>query len=265
MCRVFIGTKNAIMRYNRLHNLTSLLHYLVNNCGGHGNGIALIKDKTIIYTKKGVDYTYKQAARALLLRDYDYALFHTRIASVSTISDENCHPFTYQKRYALIMNGTINNLSALAEAIGITDTETIFNVIKGLDIDTTIKALSTLSPVFIGVAEGLPYVLKNSGALEKWKHKSLKPDDYLFASVFPKEVKGVHPLPYDFTWKNGEEIVTKTKSIQFNHYTWSDISNFSTYESIGGGNNNKTDEYEDGFEDGYYTGYNDALSENLIN
>ena len=276
MCRVFMATKHAIMVYNRKNNLTSLFGYLVQNCGGHGNGIALIKDKTIIYTKKGVDYSYKQAARALLLKNYDFALFHTRIASVSSISDTNCHPFTYQKRFALIMNGTINGLSGISESIGITDTECVFNVIKGLDMDTTIKALSTLSPVFLGVCDGLPYALKNSGALSSWTNKKLNKDDFIFSSVFPKDVKGVISLPYGYTWKDGKEVTMSKQKTYYNNSFYDDTPYYldQNFESIGTTSKSKQTKpfeettedilYTEGWEDGYYTGYNDALSENLI-
>lgn len=259
MCRLLLGTKNALKCYNKAYKLDALLKHLVKECGGHGNGIALIKDKSIVFTRKGVKYGHKEIAKVLLSQDYDYAIFHTRIASVSAISDTNCHPFIYQKRYAMAMNGTVFGLSGIASTIGITDTECIFNIVKGLDIETTVKALSTLSPVFIGCCEGLPYALKNHGDLASWTGKGMTESDYLFASSFPYiGVKGVQDLPKNFTWVNGEDrtparlIFKASPSFAMYEKEETFTRDIPTLETIGGS------PYQESYSDGYGVGYMDG-------
>ena len=56
-------------------------------------GVALLKDNKIIKIEKGVKLDVRDIAQLLRKTDYDWALFHTRLASIGTISDENCHPF----------------------------------------------------------------------------------------------------------------------------------------------------------------------------
>lgn len=258
MCRLLIATKNALKVYNQVHGLTLLLAHLEKQCGGHGNGIALIKNKTVTFTRKGVKYTTEEATNALLTMKYDFGIFHTRIASVSTISDANCHPFTFQKRDVMAMNGTISGISGIASALGITDTELIFNSVKGATLSTTIKALQTLSPVFVGSVAGLPYALKNNGELVSWTHKRLKKNDYLFVSSVPNGVV-YKPLPTNFTWINGcdktpEALKTAISYVKPTGYYSSWDEYFKEDETL-----QYENLYEKGFNDGYECGWQDGL------
>ena len=71
-------------------------------------GFALLKNKKIIKIEKGVKLDVRDIAQILRKTDYDWALFHTRLASIGTISDENCHPFV-RNNMLLAMNGTENS------------------------------------------------------------------------------------------------------------------------------------------------------------
>lgn len=47
-----------------------------------GIGFALLKNKKVIKVEKGVNLDVRDIARVLKKTDYDWALFHTRLASV---------------------------------------------------------------------------------------------------------------------------------------------------------------------------------------
>lgn len=207
MCRVLIGTSNAIRIYHNLFGFDSLLSHLEKECGGHGNGISLHRDGALIEHHKGVNLKTKDIADILVRcsKIYDIAVFHTRIASVNVVSDSNCHPFIHGSD-SMAMNGTLLEFSDVAQALGITDTEVVFNLIKGHTLAKTISVLSVLKAVFVGVADGKPYALRNGGALKEWRHKNLHKADFLFASSFPKETRYVLNLPYDFIFVNGKRI-----------------------------------------------------------
>ena len=262
MCRVLIGTSNAIRLYNRLNGLHNLLAHLEKECGGHGNGVTLHRDGALIEHHKGVDLKTKDIADILVRcsKIYDVAIFHTRIASVNVVSDSNCHPFIYGND-AMAMNGTLSEFSDVAKALGITDTEVAFNLIRGLPLEKTVSTLSVLSAVFVGMAEGKPYAVRNGGALMEWRPKRLPKDDFLFASSFTRQTRCVLDLPDYFTFANGKRT-GKARSNYYYYYgpyysstPWKNTG--YSYHVTGASQN----DYEDGYDDGYSAGFEDGYRE----
>ena len=135
-----VGNRESILEYDRKYSMLFLLEYLERNLGGHGNGLVLIKNHKIVFFKKGVSYTVTEIYDELIKNDYDYALFHTRLASIGEINDNNCHPFV-NSNTALAMNGTIVKFFSLASKKRISDTEFLFDKIKNTTLVEMLKEL----------------------------------------------------------------------------------------------------------------------------
>ena len=164
-------------------------------------GVALLKDNKIIKIEKGVKLDVRDIAQLLRKTDYDWALFHTRLASIGTISDENCHPFV-RNNMLLAMNGTENSVSFLSKVTEITDTEAILETISKYKLG--LAALRNFSSIFMGFFNGKPFVVAdntmNIKVLNNKKTKAL-----VFASSFPTKFKSNIYEPIErFTWFNGE-------------------------------------------------------------
>lgn len=182
MCRVILASKKSVMKYNSRHELLPLLLHLEVECGGHGNGYALLRKGKIVKFEKGVGLKNEEIARVLLNESYDWVIWHTRIASIGEESDANCHPFVANDS-ALAMNGTERDFETVADVLGATDSEIIFRLVQRSSYAEATKILKALRAVFVGFVDGKPYAIKNNGALEKWAGGEF------FASSFPKEVK----------------------------------------------------------------------------
>lgn len=181
MCRLLLGKKETILRYNEKYNILKLLDHLVNELGGHGNGLVLIKDRKIIYYRKGIRYYTDEVYKSMISKDYDYCIFHTRLASIGEISDENCHPFVYNNS-CICMNGTMTEYNRYLIKDNITDTEYLFNKIKDIsDIYKVVSILQKKKPSFIGCVDGRVYLVKNLSSIYQW---SISNDDFLYASSF---------------------------------------------------------------------------------
>lgn len=86
MCRLYFNPKPA----NRgLVGLTSQFEQLERVAGGHGNGVALLNQGRVI---KGLNKKSDDLAAAAI-DDGGPMMFHTRLASIGTISDQLCQPF----------------------------------------------------------------------------------------------------------------------------------------------------------------------------
>ena len=230
----------------------------------------------IIETHKGVDLPVKDIAHTLVhcSKIYDVAIFHTRVASVSDVSDSNCHPYI-SGNDALAMNGTLYEFRDVARALKITDTEVAFNLVRGLSLEKTIAALSTLDAVFVGMADGKPYALRNGGALKEWRPKRMAASDFLFASSFPRGVNCVEDLPSRFTFADGKRGKTGDSgpnlgysfrsgasyeswppSHSSKHYYYEDTKAQTPLSSI-----SIEDAYEQGYDYGYAAGFEDGFHE----
>lgn len=181
MCRLLIGGRESIIRYNKKYDIKRLLVHLVEELGGNGNGLVLIENKRIIYNKKGLFYSINEISNKLLNTNYEYCLFHTRLASIGEVSDKNCHPFIF-KNNCIAMNGTMPEYIEYTIKNNITDTEYFFNKIKTIkSVHKVINILQKKTPTFIGSVNGIPYIVKNINSVKQWK---LNKDDILFASSF---------------------------------------------------------------------------------
>ena len=274
MCRLLIGTSNALRIYNRLNGLDTLLSHLERECGGQGNGVAMHRGGALIETHKGVDLPVKDIAHTLVhcSKIYDVAIFHTRVASVSSVSDSNCHPYI-SGNDALAMNGTLYEFRDVARALGITDTEVAFNLVRGLSLEKTIAALSTLDAVFVGMAEGKPYALRNGGALKEWRPKRMAASDFLFASSFPRDVNCVEDLPSRFTFADGKRGKAEGSDLNLG-YSFRSAASYGSWPSYHAGKHyyyedtevqspltSMEDAYEQGYDYGYAAGFEDGFRE----
>ena len=90
MCRVLLMNKQGEKEIENIYGLDKYLKYLEKQMGGHGNGFALMKDGKVTKLEKGVNLDVRDIANVFRKTDYDWAIFHTRLASIGTISDSNC-------------------------------------------------------------------------------------------------------------------------------------------------------------------------------
>lgn len=81
MCRVILMNKQGEREIDKIYGLDKYLKYLEEQLGGHGNRIRIINNK-VIKVEKGVNLDVRDIARVLKKTNYDWALFHTRLASV---------------------------------------------------------------------------------------------------------------------------------------------------------------------------------------
>ena len=93
MCRIVLMNKQGERELDKKYGLDKYLKFLEEQLGGHGNGFAMLKNKNIIKLEKGVNLDVRDIANTMKNTDYDWAIFHTRLASVGEKNDKNCHPF----------------------------------------------------------------------------------------------------------------------------------------------------------------------------
>jgi hypothetical protein len=189
-----------IAKYDKKYDLDRLLEHLEKECGGHGNGYATFSNGHLLDLKKGVKVTTGECAKHLLADDYEYAIFHTRIASCGEIADERTHPFTTGD-ITLAMNGTLYDMTDIAKAIDKTDTEVLLSIIQSLPLDKAIKAMEATNSVFVGMFNGVPFAIKNAGSLAEYAPKNAS--GIMFASSFPPYVKDAVTLPDNFKIVDG--------------------------------------------------------------
>lgn len=164
-------------------------------------GFALMKNKKIIKVEKGVNLDVRNIAKILRNTDYDWALFHTRLASMGNICDQNCHPFR-RKNVVMAMNGTEKSVNFLSKIRDITDTEAILETIDKYNL--SLAVLKNFSSIFVGFFNGKPFVVAdniyNIKILNNKKNKAL-----VFASSFPTKFKhNIYKPTENFIWTGGE-------------------------------------------------------------
>ena len=122
-------------------------------------GFALMKNKKVIKLEKGVNLGVRNIAKTLRNTDYDWALFHTRLASMGDICNQNCHPFK-QNNIIMAMNGTERTVSFLSKIKEITDTEAILETINKYNL--SLGALKNFSSIFMGFFNEKPFVVADN-------------------------------------------------------------------------------------------------------
>lgn len=198
MCRLALMDNAGIRYFEREYGLENLFNYLEKQLGGHGNGICFIYNDGSYYIKKGVMLSNKEIAEEVLMKikHLKWIIYHTRLASVGSINDRNCHPFEDNGR-VMAMNGTERNYSVVNR--NLTDTENIL-----LSTDNIKNGTKKYHSVFLGYENGKVFANKNYGSL---KYISCEGNGKIFASSFPAECYAndtVYDAPQYFV--EGEKI-----------------------------------------------------------
>ena len=213
MCRQVVGNKKGYLLIDKDYGgLEHFLSWLVFERGGNGNGILFIKNNKIFKFKKNTELSIEEIANDLRTTDYDYALFHTRLASVGSVCRSNVHPFVLSEDFALAMNGgeNCNDLDVKDKRPDMTDAELIAKEMfytkehpkEFLDKHTTRSA-------YTGVYQGKPYVYTQNEELMMLLKKE---DAFLFSSDFPWQYYGKNIYSFDrnysLYWEAGMELPT---------------------------------------------------------
>lgn len=291
MCRLILTNRKDFDRFDRKYNVLSLMQHLEQQCGGHGNGYALIKDGKVFAHNKGVKLTNAEIYTVVHDKDWDWLIWHTRIKSSGLRKDDNsCHPFIHDND-CIAMNGTEYGLEDMACALNIIDTQVIFKLLDGVNIKKTVDCLSQLSSVFIGAVDGIPYTVNAGGSLYRWGKSTFH------ASTFPLEVRNTVKTSAGYTWINGLQLVNKKKTrasassfgysygygygrhdYDYESYVGfrdepkplDDFETIDEYEEIyqeghkDGYSEGYAEGYEQGSHDGVQQGYNDAIEEYIL-
>ncbi len=212
MCRMLLANREGLLRlHSALSNipgcgsLEAYLEALELRDGGDGNGYALLKDGNLSELRKGVFLPCAEAARAMLEKEYDWVLFHSREASEGSVNDANCHPFSISlpgsPPLIAAINGNEASLSGLAKVAGnMTDSEFILQAIVRMKLPL-FPTLQLFESNFFGFYGGYPFVKKGNRDMLIWR----KGDGIVFASDFPFGMKGLEKPPQNYCWCNGKD------------------------------------------------------------
>ena len=162
--------------------------------------------------KKNTDLSIEEIAEDLRTTNYDYALFHTRLASVGSVCRSNVHPFVFSPDFALAMNGgeNCNDLDLKDKRPNMTDAEMIAKVM----FDTGVHPKDFLDQhtsrsAYTGVYQGKPFVYTQNGDIMMLLKKG---DAFLFSSDFPWQYYGKNIYSFDMNgslyWDSGMELPT---------------------------------------------------------
>lgn len=165
-------------------------------------GFALLKENKIIMMDKGLHLDVRDIAKRIKDTNYDWCLFHTRLATFGSKNDANCHPFI-RKNILLAMNGTESSVSFISKALDVTDTEIILDLIGKYNLN--INVLKNFTSIFMGFYNGNPFVVaNNTQRIRLLKNKKSKA--IIFASSFPAIFNEKIYIPKEqFIWK-GEKL-----------------------------------------------------------
>ena len=136
------------------------------------------KEDGSYYINKGVSLSNSTIVKEIL-KDIDnikWIIYHTRLASVGTVSNRNCHPFEHDNKI-LAMNGTERQYKIING--NLTDTENILLASENIRTDTR-----NYRSVFLGYENGKVFANKNCGSL---KYIPCENGGKIFASNFPME------------------------------------------------------------------------------
>ena len=212
MCRLALMNNAGIKHIEENYGLENLFNHLERQLGGHGNGICFIYNDGSYFIRKGVNLTNEEIAEEVLMKlnHIKWIIYHTRLASVGSISDRNCHPFNNNGR-VMAMNGTERNYTVVNK--NLTDTENILITTKNITKDTR-----GYRSVFLGYENGKVFANKNCGRLE---YIPCENGGRVFASSFP-----IRCYMEDMVYEAPEYFVEGTKMSpleipkQNKYYTW---------------------------------------------
>lgn len=199
MCRQVVGNKKGYLTIDKEYGgLEHYLSWLIFERGGSGNGIIFVKNNRIIKFKKDIDLSVEEIAKDLRKTDYDYALFHTRLATVGSVCRSNVHPFVFSPTFSLAMNGgeDCNTIDTENKRPDMTDAELIARVM--FETNSHPKEFldkHTKGGAYTGIYNGKPYVYTHNKDIMML----LKKDDaFLFSSDFPWQYYGKNIYTFDF-------------------------------------------------------------------
>ncbi len=258
MCRLMMGHKSAIREYDRKHGLIQLLNYLEKQLGGHGNGVVFMKNGEIVEGRKGVKLSNEEICTMEINLDYDWMIYHTRLVSVGSKTDSQCHPY-WEGNDVLAMNGTDMDFSNVADAMGTSDSDIIFRVLRGTTPEQAMEILGHIDAIFVGAIDGKPIASSSPlGDLCRWGKK-------MFASSFPKGVPST--LMNGEGWIDGKLKIRKDDRRSYRYaYHWEDDPWMRDYKreskrepQYGEYELGYEDGRDDGFKEGYAVGYRDGV------
>ena len=246
MCRLVLMNKQGEKEINRRYGLDRFFKYLEDSYGGHGNGFIAVKNKKIVAYSKGVNLDVRDIANNLKNMEYDWAIFHTRLASVGSKSDRNCHPFV-KGRNIIAMNGTEDSVSFLSDAKDITDTEAILDIMSKYNLG--LAALTNLHSIFVGFQKGEPFMVANNTRNIMLLHKK-ENEAIIFASEFPKNLrKDIYEFKSCCIWNNdaiNENLLKKYKPAKqvnihklYDYYDFDDVYGQCYFKAL----NKESDKY----------------------
>lgn len=235
MCRLMLMNREA---FDLLKDeVYFLMLHLELAMGGHGNGVAILRDSRISI-QKGVKFSVEDAYTFASSRKWDWLIFHTRLASVGDINDKNCHPFRYGHT-VLAMNGTEKGFEPIAQGLGgITDTEAILLTYKKLGVPIP-YSLTRLSSAFVGFHKGKPFaVCAGHSDMKVWT----KGNAIVIASEYPDYWDKDWGKPLEalngFVWYDGEYdsklLTTKTyRYVKLYRENWNNyLYGFDDYNDL---------------------------------
>ena len=209
MCRLALMNKAGADFIEKTYGLTAFLTYLETRMGGHGNGYALVKDGKCVDLRKGVNLTNKTIAKAVKKTDFDWFIYHTRLASCGTIADRNCHPFQHPLTGDILAaNGTERDIVLYNRDnhIDRTDTETL--LLDFLRDDEFFADTGICWSTLVGIHKGKAFARKNLGSLYKL---ALTPNIIALASEFPTRLQSL-AYPCNGYYEPGFEFSKDTNS-----------------------------------------------------
>lgn len=212
MCRLAMMNNEGIRHIEDRYGLENLFNHLERQLGGHGNGICFIYNDGSYFIRKGVELTNAEIAEEVLMKldHLKWIIYHTRLASVGSISDRNCHPFSNNGR-VMVMNGTERNYTIVNG--NLTDTENILLTTKNITKDTR-----EYHSVFLGYENGKVFANKNGGSLE---YMPCENGGRVFASTFPMECyvrDMIYEAPQYFV--EGKKMMPLESARRNRYYAW---------------------------------------------
>lgn len=214
MCRLAMMDNAGIRYIQEEYGLENLFNYLERQLGGHGNGICFIYNDGSYFIRKGVYLSNEEIVEEVLakINHIKWIIYHTRLASVGSINDRNCHPFENYGR-VLAMNGTERDYVVVDKHL--TDTENIL-----LSTNNIANGTKKYHSVFLGYENGKVFANKNGGSLE---YMICGNGGRVFASTFPMQYSTrdtIYEAPQYFT---EDEYMTPLKDKRqrwHNAYAW---------------------------------------------
>ena len=216
MCRQVLGNKKGYLLIDKDYGgLEHYLSLLIFERGGNGNGILFIKNNRIFKYNKNTNLSIEEIANDLRTINYDYALFHTRLATVGSVSRSNVHPFVFSPEFALAMNGgeNCNDLDTKEKRPDMTDAELIAKVMfHTKEHPKDFLDNHTARSAYTGVYNGKPFVYTQNKEIMMLLKKE---DAFLFSSDFPWQYYGKNIYSFDgndsLYWEAGMELPTNIR------------------------------------------------------